>query len=170
MAVERKPAAFGDMRGWIDALREAGELHEVHALVDWNVELGTIVRVAQGAGTGPALLFNNIKDYNKPGARCRRVFAGSMSSYRRMAMVFGMAPDTHPRELVKLARNIMAGTLPPKIVATRPVKENIVTGGDIDLFEFPTPLWNRADGGRYIGTYAGCVTINTDIASAISAV
>jgi len=75
MALERKPAQFGDLRGWLNALREAGELHEVTAEVDWNIELGTIVRVAQGAATGPALLFSNIKDYNKPGARGRRVFA-----------------------------------------------------------------------------------------------
>src|ERR1700755_3165366 len=94
MTGERKPVAFCDMRGWIDALRAEGELKEINALVDWNIELGTIVRVAQGAGTGPALLFNNIKD--------------------------------------------------------------------IDLCESPPPLWNRADGGRYIGTYAGCVTKNPD--------
>ena len=73
MTGERKPVAFGDMRGWISALRAEGELKEINALVDWNVELGTIVRVAQGAGTGPALLFNNIKDYNGPKARGRRV-------------------------------------------------------------------------------------------------
>jgi UbiD family decarboxylase len=162
MDVTRKPAAFGDMRAWLDALRAEGELHEVTGEVDWNTELGTIVRIAQGPGTGPALLFSNIKDYNKPGARGRRVFAGSMSNYRRMAMVFGMHPDTHPRELVKLARNIMAGTLPPKYVDTGPVKENIVTGKDVNLFDLPVPHWNRSDGGRYIATYAGCVTKNPD--------
>ena len=54
------------MRGWIDALRAQGELQEINAEVDWNIELGTIMRLAQGPGTGKALLFNNIKDYNKP--------------------------------------------------------------------------------------------------------
>src|SRR5260370_1026679 len=29
---------------------------------------------------------------------------------------------------------------------------------DIDLYEFPTPHWNRLDGGRYLLTYGGCVT------------
>jgi 4-hydroxy-3-polyprenylbenzoate decarboxylase len=100
------------MRRWIDALRAEDELHEVKAEVDWNTELGTIVRMAQGPGTGPALLFSNIKDYNKPGSRGRRVFAGSMSNYRRMAMVFGLHPDTHPRELVKIGRNIMTERSP----------------------------------------------------------
>ena len=39
------------------------------------------MRLAQGAGDGPALLFNNIKDYNKPDTRCRRVFGSGLSSY-----------------------------------------------------------------------------------------
>jgi len=65
MTTERKPVAFGDMRNWMKALKAAGELREIDAEVDWNVELGTVTRIAQGPGTGPALLFNNIKDYNK---------------------------------------------------------------------------------------------------------
>ena len=64
MSTQRKPVAFGDMRNWMKALKAAGELREIDAEVDWNVELGTITRVAQGPGTGPALLFKNIKDYN----------------------------------------------------------------------------------------------------------
>ena len=55
MTTERKPVAFGDMRNWMKALKSAGELREIDAEVDWNVELGTITRLAQGAGTGPAL-------------------------------------------------------------------------------------------------------------------
>ena len=55
MNVQRKPVAFGDMRNWMKALKAANELREIEAEVDWNVELGTITRVAQGAGTGPAL-------------------------------------------------------------------------------------------------------------------
>jgi len=74
MSNERKPVAFGDMRGWMRALAAAGELQEIDAEVDWNIELGTIMRLAQGPGTGPALLFNNIKDYNKLASRGRRLF------------------------------------------------------------------------------------------------
>jgi UbiD family decarboxylase len=155
---KRKPVAYGDMREWMRALNAAGELHEIDAQVDWNIELGTITRLAQGPGTGPALLFNNIKDYNKPNSLCRRVFAGGLSSYRRVAMMMGMPLDTHPRELVKTARSLLQGTIPPKIVKSGPVKENIITGKNIDLYKFPAPYWNRLDGGRYLLTYGGCVT------------
>jgi UbiD family decarboxylase len=156
--IERKPVAFGDLRGWIEALRAHGELHEIDAEVDWNIELGTIMRLAQGPGTGRALLFNNIKDYNKPNSRCRRVFGSALNNYRRIAIMLGLPPDTHPRELVKISRNILEGTIAPRIVNSGPVKQNIVTGKDIDLYELPVPYWNRMDGGRYLITYAGVVT------------
>jgi len=161
MVAKRKPAAFGDMRGWIRALDASGELHRVEAEVDWNVELGTVARLAQGPGTGPALLFDNIKDYGR-NARCHQVFTGALSSPRRVAMMLGLSPDTHPRELVKVGRTILAESIAPKIVKSGPVKENVVTGKDIDLYEFPVPQWNRIDGGRYILTYGGVVTKDPD--------
>ena len=158
LTVERRPTAFGDLRNWIAALEAEDELHRIKAEVDWNLELGTIMRLAQGPGTGKALLFENIKDYNEPESRCRRVFGCGLNSYRRIAMMLGLPPDTHPRELVKIARTLLAGSIPPKLVATGPVKENILKGPDIDLYEFPSPHWNRLDGGRYLLTYGGCVT------------
>src|SRR6266436_3899735 len=161
MNIERKPVAYGDLRGWIKALHAAGEIREIDAEVDWNIEIGTVMRLAQGTGDGPALMFNNIKDYGA-NARCRRVFGCGLASYRRIAMMLGVAADTHPRELVKLGRNVLNGSIAPKIVSTGPVKENIVTGDDIDLYELPSPWWNRLDGGRYLLTYGGCVTKDHD--------
>ena len=158
MTLEREVTAFGDLRGWIAALKAAGEIREIAAEVDWNIELGTVMRLAQGEGDGPALLFNNIKDYNRRDSRCRRVFGCGLSSYRRVALMLGLPGDTHPRELVKLGRTVLNQRVPPKIVATGPVKENKITGRDIDLLEFPVPYWNRVDGGRYILTYAGIVS------------
>src|SRR5215510_7150514 len=101
ISVERKPVAFDDLRGWIAALEAQGELSEINAEVDWNIELGTIMRLAQGPGTGKALIFNNIKDYNAPASRCRRIFGSALNNCRRIAMMLGLPLDTHPRELVK---------------------------------------------------------------------
>jgi UbiD family decarboxylase len=55
-------------------------LREIDAEVDWNVELGTVTRIAQGPGTGPALLFNNIKDYNKNTTAAARCSAGGSAA------------------------------------------------------------------------------------------
>src|SRR6516162_976940 len=116
MSIDRKPVAFGDLRNWIAALKARGELVEIGAEVDWNIELGTIMRLAQGPGTGKALLFSNIKDYNKPASRCRRVFGSALNNNRRIAMMLGLPPDAHPRELVKLGRHILSETVAPRIV------------------------------------------------------
>ena len=116
MTLTRKPVAFGDLRGWIDALRKGGELHEVNAEVDIDFEIGTIMRLAQGPGTGPAMLFNNLKGYNKPDSRCRRIFGSSLNNNRRIAMMLGLPPETHPRELVKLGRTILQDAIAPRIV------------------------------------------------------
>ncbi|MGB6730320.1 MAG: UbiD family decarboxylase, partial [Xanthobacteraceae bacterium] len=161
MSTERKPVAFGDLRGWMKALEGAGELQQIDAEVDWNIELGTIARLAQGAGTGPALLFDNIRDYGK-NSRCHQVFTGGLSSARRVAMMLGLLPDTHPRELVKIGRTVLSESIAPKIVNSGPVKENVIAGKDVDLYEFPVPQWNRIDGGRYILTYGGVVTKDPD--------
>src|SRR5437667_6832258 len=133
MTMERKPVAYGDLRGWITALRAAGELHEIDAEVDWNIELGTIMRLAQGPGTGKALLFNNIKDYNKSTSRCRRIFGSALNNNRRIAMMLGLPPDTHARELVKIGRTILQEAIPPRIVDGGPCKDTVIPVQDIDL-------------------------------------
>src|SRR5262245_16648033 len=158
MTVERKPVAYDGLHGWLKALEVAGEVKPIDAEVDWNIELGTIARLLQGPATGPSVLFNNIKDYNKPSSRCKKVFTGALANYRRIAMMMGLPPETHPRELVKLGRNILGGTIAPKVVATWPVKGRHLKGDAVDLYEFPAPFWNRLDGGRYMQTYGACVT------------
>ena len=80
------------------------------------------MRLAQGPGTGPALLFNNIKGYNTPASRCRRIFGSALNNYRRIAMMLGLPPETHPRELVKIGRNILQATIAPRIVKTGSVQ------------------------------------------------
>ncbi len=159
---KRKDSQFGDLRGWIDALRREGELRDVDAQVDWDVEIGSIIRMAQGTGASPALLFNNIKDYNQADAVSSQIFSGGQGSYSRLAMMFGLPPDTHPRELVRICRTIFTESVPPVMVKDGPVKENVLTGDQINLLDFPVPKWNRLDGGRYILTYAGCVTKDPD--------
>ena len=120
----RKPVAFGDMRGWIEALRAAGELREVDAEVDWDVELGTIYRMAQGKGDRPAFLFKNIKDYNGADARCREIFVGGQGAYSRLAMMFGLERDTPVAGtgVASAERSSRSGFEPVAVVKDGPVK------------------------------------------------
>ena len=56
------------------------------------------------------------------------------------------------------ARKAFSGRIPPVRVTTGPVKQNIITGDDINLHDFPVPQWHPRDGGRYINTMQGTVT------------
>jgi 4-hydroxy-3-polyprenylbenzoate decarboxylase len=157
-----QPRAFGDLRNWLDALRDEGELHEIDVEVDWDCELGAIARRTFGQGEGPALLFKNISGYNDDKARCSQLFTGGMSNFTRIAMMLGLPKDTPVRDLVQATRYYLGQRVPPEVVATGSVKENIVTGDDINLFDFPVPRWHPEDGGRYINTFQATITMDPD--------
>ncbi len=52
--------------------------------------------------------------------------------------------------------------IPPRVVETGPVLENVYEGKDIDLYSLPVPHWHEEDGGRYIGTAHVVITRDMD--------
>ena len=98
MSVERKPTAFGDLRGWIDGAsrRTASWPRSTPRSIGTSSSAPSC-----GSRRGPAparrILFNNIKDYNGPTSRCRRIFGAGLSSYRRVAMMMGLPTPTRIR-------------------------------------------------------------------------
>jgi len=147
--------AYEDLRDWINVLEKEGELARVKAKVDWNLEIGGIIQEVYDR-RGTALLFENIKDYEN--TLCKKLFVNSTGSYPRIAMMMGLPKDTPPQELIRTFRDRTKKLVKPKIVEDSSVKENIVKGEEVNLFEFPTPKWHSRDGGRYIGTLVGVVT------------
>ncbi len=151
--------AFKDLREWISLLEREGELKRIRAEVDWNLELGAIFRRVLNE-RGPALLFENIKGYQD--TRCRKFFCNGVGSRRRVNLAVGLPPETGYREIVRFFKEKFSRQMPRELVRTGPVKENIVKGKDVDLFQFPVPKWHHLDGGRYINTSAGVVTRDPD--------
>ncbi|MDO8637604.1 MAG: UbiD family decarboxylase [Dehalococcoidia bacterium] len=144
-----------DLRSWIDLLESKGELRRVKTEVDWDREIGAITRLVANK-KGPALLFENIKDYKD--ARCTKLFTNGLGSRSRVAMAIGLPPDTSFKKLTEVIRERFTKPVSSKLVRTGPIKENIVSGEDVDLFEFPVPKWHHQDGGRYINTSCSVVT------------
>jgi 4-hydroxy-3-polyprenylbenzoate decarboxylase len=70
---------FASLRAYVDALRNAGELHAVEAAVDPRLEISEITDRVVKAG-GPALLFTDVKGSKFP------VLTNQFGSHRRMAM------------------------------------------------------------------------------------
>jgi 4-hydroxy-3-polyprenylbenzoate decarboxylase len=151
--------AFEDLREWIDALEKEGELARVKTEVDWDLEIGGVLRENM-EHNGPALLFENIKDYKDTIGT--RLFTSSLSSYSRIALMLGLPKDTPYKDLIQVWRQRQQKPIKPVIVDTGPCKQNILKGDEVDLFQFPTPHWQKLDGGRYIGTFHGAVTKDPD--------
>ena len=54
-----------DLRDFIQKCEEEGELARIKPEVDWYLELSHIAKLNEEK-SGPALLFENVKDYNSP--------------------------------------------------------------------------------------------------------
>jgi UbiD family decarboxylase len=147
--------AYADLNEWILALEREGELSRVKAKVHWELEIGAIVQEVFNR-RGPALLFENIKDHEN--TFCKKLFTASLSSYSRIALALGLSKDTPPKDLIEVYRKRVKNPIEPVTVDTGPVKENILTGDKVNLFEIPTPKWHHRDGGRFIGTCDGVVS------------
>jgi len=151
--------SYRDLREWLQKLESEGELKRVKAKVDWNLEIGAILREVGDLG-GPALLFDNIKDYGD--TICTQLFTGSLATTARIALMLGLPKDTPYKDLIQIWRERRKRPIKPVTVDTGPCKENILKGDDVDLFQFPTPHWHNRDCGRYIGTFHGVVTKDPD--------
>ncbi len=150
-----KPMGFVDLRETIRLLEKAGELHRVRAEIDWDRELGALTRKVLEK-KGPALLFESIKDYRS--GRCTKLVTSLLAGDARLRQLLGFPAGASSRELVRHVMKKNRERIPPVRVPTGPVKENILTGNQIDLFEFPVPRWHYLEGGRYINTFAAVVT------------
>lgn len=152
-----------DLREFVEVLSNIGELLQVDVEVDWNLELGAIIRRAYDL-RAPAALFNNIKDIEK-GFRVLGGSAGLSSKpglkLSRIAASLGFPTETKAAEIVSaIADAITKEGIAPRVVQNATCHENILTGDDIDLLRFPAPHIHRGDGGRYINTW-GTVIVQT---------
>ncbi len=147
---------FKDVREWVEMLDAAGELVHIEEEVDWDLELGAIVRRGTEIGA-PAILFERIKDY--PG---HRSLYNTLGTWRRMAILFGLAPETPLRDIQAEYEHRMEQPVKPVVVKDSSCKENILVGDEVDLFRFPAPLEHERDGNRCIGSWHVVVTKDPD--------
>lgn len=159
MTESNEPAL--SLRSWLDEVSGCGELVHVPG-ADWNLELGAIAELSYRSPRPKALLFDEITGY-RPGLR---VLAGSTGSASRLGATLRLGTDVDDAELIRRLRGkpsqwaAAAADFPTVSVDSSPLLQNVVEGEDINLLDFPVPLWHEFDGGRFIGT--GCFVITTD--------
>ena len=141
-----------DLRDLIARFEAMGEIRKIDG-ADSNLELAALSELitTRYPGAEPALLFDRIKGF-KPGLR---ILTGASNSFKRLAAVLGVEIPAGRLDIVKSYKARMKKEfrmIPPRVLATGPVFENILRDDEIDLTRFPAPFVHELDGGRYIGT------------------
>lgn len=150
--------AYTDIREFIKTLEKHGEVQKINREVDWNLELGAILRRTYERSL-PAPFFQKIKGYPET----HRVLGGPVASYKRVALAWGLPPETRYRDLIEFYLKGRNSPIKPVVVKDAPCKENILTGDKVDLFQLPAPMLHEGDGGRYLCTWHINVTKDPDI-------
>ena len=142
---------YEDLRDFLDQMEPKGQLKRIKKEADWNLEISHISWVNDLAMKGPALLFENVKGYPD-----KRVAMSVLTSRERQALALELAAETPFMDVVKHWRSRISQGISPRWVDRSPCKENIVTGDDVNLYDFPALWTSPKDGGRYLST-AGCL-------------
>src|SRR4030067_476771 len=128
---------FDDFRSFIEFLSGVGELKKIQG-ADWDLEIGTITELF-GERKGPALLFDEIKDYPKG----YRIATNVIMTPRRQRIALGISETVSEESIIRDWKDRLKEIkpVPPREVTTGPVMENVETGNKIDIYKFPTPRW-----------------------------
>ena len=121
-------------RDYVNSLRENDELIEIIKPVDLR---NVAALVAQ---SDKALLFKNLPGYSMP------VVSGLLQSRNRIAL--GMAVPYE--DVANKLGGAIDKPIPPRRVSKAPVKEVIVTGKKVNLYDLPVPVFSIMDGGPMI--------------------
>jgi len=132
-----------NFRGFLKTLRAHDELLEISQPVDLR-NVAALVPQAD-----KAVLFTRPRGYSMP------VVSGLLNSRARLALAMGV----DYRAIEGKLRGAMDRPIAPKITRKAPVKEVIQTGGKVDLYRLPVPVFGLMDGGPMI---TGAVVIAED--------
>jgi 2,5-furandicarboxylate decarboxylase 1 len=124
-----------NFRQFLDRLRQAGELVDLHQAVDIR-HIATLVDQAK-----TALYFHNVIGYDMP------VVSGIIRTKQRATMALGC--ENFGEIEVKLKAAIDR-PIPPKHLKTSPTREIVMLGDDVDLYKLPIPMSSIYDGGPMI--------------------
>ena len=128
-----------DLRSYLAALEQAGELSRVKVPVSLDQEIGAIC-LRNLRDNGPGLLFE------RPGESSLPLAVDLMASRRRYAIALGVKPE----ELAGEWNRRTSTPIAPLIVEHGACQQNVMTGKDVDVTQLPAPIWNELDGGPFL--------------------
>src|SRR3989449_70133 len=159
--------ALDNLRDFLRALDARGELVHVGHPVSVDKEITEIAdRCMKSPGGGPALLFEH-PTLPSGGPARYPVAVNLFGSEKRMALALGVecldevgeriatllnmkVPDSLLGKLAMLPQLAEVAKFPPKAIGGKPpCQETVIREQDVDLAQFPVPVWWPAGGGPY---------------------
>src|SRR3984885_3059336 len=122
-------------RGFLDQLRQTGELVDFHQPIDIR-HIATLVDQSD-----KALFFHKVIGYDMP------VVSGIIRTRERAMMAMGATEYLQIEERLKKGLN---NPIPPERLTTAPPQEVTLAGDDVDPFRLPIPMSSIYDGGPMI--------------------
>src|SRR5712664_2752470 len=121
---------YTDLRGWIAAAREIGEVRDVRG-ASWEEDIGRVTEMLHHTDGSPAVLFDDIPGYPSG----FRILANANATRRRLALTLGLPVDTERLPLMHeyLRMTEADRALPPRVVKDGPVFENVLRGADLEV-------------------------------------
>jgi UbiD family decarboxylase len=132
-----------DLRSFLDLIkrRKPEDFLIVSKEIDPAYELtALVVKLEREAKRRPVLLFERVKGTKFP------VLTNLHASRSRLAAAMGVEPEETQRAYLRA----MDKPIPPKVVATGPVKEVVLTGARVNLGDLPPILHHEGDAGAYV--------------------
>jgi 4-hydroxy-3-polyprenylbenzoate decarboxylase/2,5-furandicarboxylate decarboxylase 1 len=128
-----------DLRGWLERLREEGDLVAVSDPTSPKFGIAAGIRKTSDVG-GPALLFENVVGSEIPAA-------GALYASRRR-LLWGFETDADGF-FTKFERGL-ANPMPPKVVDDAPCQEVVLEGDDARFDVLPICTHNDRDAGPFV--------------------
>jgi UbiD family decarboxylase len=136
--------AYTNLRQYVARLSSAGQLLEIDAEVDPAWEIGTIAHKVL-AENGPAILFNNVKDYPYP------VLANMVATMDRCALAMEVPRDDLIESYIRMTARFDGPDLPVVAREQAPCKAVTIPRDQLSFADLVPPIVsNPGDGGAYL--------------------
>ena len=132
-----------DLRSFLDLVKRTrpADFQIVSRPVDPAYEITALVAKLEKEGRRrPVLLFESVKGTPWP------VLTNLHASRNRLAAAINAAPD----QMLPTYLRAMEQPIPPRVVATGPVKEVVKRGAEVDLLALPQIVHHDRDAGPYV--------------------
>src|SRR5881296_4500879 len=132
-----------DLRSYLELIKrkKPEEFVIVSRGVDPAYEItALVVKLEKEARRRPVLLFEKVKGTPFP------VLTNLHASRSRLALAMNSAPE----DMLKTYLRAMERPIPPRLVKTGPVKDVVLTGSRINLYDLPQIIHHEGDAGAYI--------------------